>query len=199
MEKENSSSLTSWRSILRMWLNSAAKPSKSSPPAATPPPPSSAGSSTSFRAPPLSSPTSEPPFSPKLAHRRPLSPSRTSSHAPTYRQIITGTLRAAAIVPISERVCIQDITLPRGGAPDGSKTLFIPKGQRILLCTHAMQHREDIWGEDSVAFRPERLGGMEAGNGIYTVFGEGRGSALVVSLGGFFFSLSFVFFFDSKH
>ena len=69
---------------------------------------------------------------------------------------INESFRIAAVVPLNERVCVQDTTLPRGGGPDGTKPIFIPKGRRILISTYAMQHRADIWGADVEEFKPER-------------------------------------------
>jgi cytochrome P450 len=65
-------------------------------------------------------------------------------------------LRIASVVPVNERVCIRDTTLPRGAGPDRMQPVFVPKGQRILIAHHAMQHREDIWGADVEEFKPER-------------------------------------------
>ncbi|MCJ1241206.1 hypothetical protein MMC14_009210 [Varicellaria rhodocarpa] len=76
---------------------------------------------------------------------------------------INESLRVAGVVPINERVCTQDTTLPRGGGADGSKPIFITKGQRVLITTYAMQHRADIWGEDVEEFKPERWEGRKYG------------------------------------
>ena len=69
---------------------------------------------------------------------------------------INESLRVAGVVPINERVCTQDTTLPRGGGADGTKPIFLAQGQRVLIATYAMQHRADIWGEDVEDFKPER-------------------------------------------
>ena len=61
-----------------------------------------------------------------------------------------------AILPIMERVSLEDTTLPRGGGKDGQKPIFIPKGQSVLISTYALQQRKDIWGPDADVFRPER-------------------------------------------
>ena len=61
-----------------------------------------------------------------------------------------------AILPIMERVSLEDTTLPRGGGKDGQKRIFIPKGQSVLISTYALQMRADIWGSDPGVFRPER-------------------------------------------
>ena len=69
---------------------------------------------------------------------------------------INETLRIVGILPIMERVSLEDTTLPRGGGKDGKKPIFVPKGQTVLICMYAMQHRKDIWGADPDVFRPER-------------------------------------------
>ena len=75
----------------------------------------------------------------------------------TYlHQCINETLRMTAILPIMERVSLEDTTLPRGGGKDGQKPIFIPKGQTVLISTYALQMRADIWGSDPGVFRPER-------------------------------------------
>jgi len=71
--------------------------------------------------------------------------------------------RVAAVIPLNERVAVRDTTLPRGGGPDGSQPIFIPKGRQVLIATYAMQHRADIWGENVEEFVPERWEGRKAG------------------------------------
>ncbi|TVY33550.1 Cytochrome P450 [Lachnellula subtilissima] len=65
-------------------------------------------------------------------------------------------LRVASVVPINERVCTSDTTLPRGGGEDKLQPVFLRKGQRVLIVNHAMQHRSDLWGPDVDEFKPER-------------------------------------------
>ncbi|TVY93856.1 Cytochrome P450 [Lachnellula willkommii] len=65
-------------------------------------------------------------------------------------------LRVASVVPINERVCTSDTTLPRGGGEDKLQPVFLRKGQRVLIANHAMQHRADLWGLDVDEFKPER-------------------------------------------
>jgi len=76
---------------------------------------------------------------------------------------INEVLRIAAVVPLNERVCIRDTTLPRGGGPDGMQPIFIHKGLRVLIAKYAMQHRADIWGPDVEDFVPERWEGRKIG------------------------------------
>lgn len=65
-------------------------------------------------------------------------------------------LRVASVVPVNERVCIHDTTIPRGGGEDKMQPVFLKKGQRVLIANHAMQHRPDLWGSDVSVFMPER-------------------------------------------
>lgn len=93
--------------------------------------------------------------------------------------VIQETLRISAVVPVNERYCITSpgTTLPRGGGPSGSQPIFIPKGMRILIASHAMQHRADIWGDDVHIFRPERWEDRKlssAGGWEFLPFGAGR-------------------------
>ena len=76
---------------------------------------------------------------------------------PYLQHCINETLRIIAILPHLDRECLEDAVLPRGGGPDGTKPVFIAKGQMITISFYAMQHRRDIWGEDVEMFRPERF------------------------------------------
>ena len=91
--------------------------------------------------------------------------------------MINECFRIAAVIPLNERVAVRDTTLPRGGGPDGSQSIFIPKGRQILITTYAMQHRADIWGEDVEEFRPERWEGRKVG-WEFIPFGAGPRSCL---------------------
>ena len=79
------------------------------------------------------------------------------------QHVIDETLRIIGILPTMEREAIEDTVLPRGGGPDGSKPVFLPKGQRVLISVYAMMQRCDIWGDDPEVFRPERFEGRKAG------------------------------------
>lgn len=91
--------------------------------------------------------------------------------------MINECFRVAAVIPLNERVAVRDTTLPRGGGPDGSLPIFIPKGRQVLIATYAMQHRADIWGEDVEEFRPERWEGRKVG-WEFIPFGAGPRSCL---------------------
>ena len=76
---------------------------------------------------------------------------------------INEAFRMVSIVPIMERVCIKDTTLPNGGGVGGTKPIFVPEGQRVLISTYAMQHRVDIWGQDAEEYNPDRWEGRKTG------------------------------------
>ena len=59
-----------------------------------------------------------------------------------------------------ERVCIKDVTLPKGGGTCGTKPIFVPQGQYVLISTYATQHRADIWG---LHVNPDEWEGRETG------------------------------------
>lgn len=76
---------------------------------------------------------------------------------------VNESLRMTGIVPTMQRESLEDTVLPRGGGPNGSEPIFLPKGQQVLISIYAMQQRCDIWGDDPEVFRPERWEGRKAG------------------------------------
>lgn len=76
---------------------------------------------------------------------------------------INEALRMTGIVPTMERECLEDTVLPCGGGPSGTKPVFLPKGQRVMISIYAMQQRGDIWGDDPDVYRPERWQDRKAG------------------------------------
>ncbi len=90
---------------------------------------------------------------------------RSLNNCRYLQNCINETFRVAAIIPVLERVCTQDTTLPRGGGPSGMSPVFLPKDSRVLISTYGMQHRADIWGTDVAEFRPERWEGEKIGGG----------------------------------
>ncbi|TVY20683.1 Cytochrome P450 monooxygenase fsdH [Lachnellula arida] len=46
--------------------------------------------------------------------------------------------------------------LPRGGGPNGTSPVFVPKGTLVAYSTYVMHRRQDIYGADVEEFRPER-------------------------------------------
>ncbi|KAF2127841.1 cytochrome P450 family protein [Dothidotthia symphoricarpi CBS 119687] len=84
---------------------------------------------------------------------------------PTYEQlkslkylraIINESQRIYPIVPANSREALTDTILPRGGGPDGTSPVLVPKGSYVNYYTHAMHHRTDVYGADADEFKPER-------------------------------------------
>lgn len=99
-------------------------------------------------------------------------------------------LRLHPVVPINQRWANADTILPRGGGPNQTLPLLIPRGTNAYINIYAMHRREDMWGDDAEEFKPERWeNNPRRGGWAYVPFGGGprvcigRGSFL------FFFHL----------
>lgn len=88
-----------------------------------------------------------------------------ASSPPTYdelkkmkylRAFVNESLRLHTILPSNSRQALKDTTLPRGGGPDGTAPVFVPKGVYVAFQSHSMHRRRDIWGDDADEFVPER-------------------------------------------
>lgn len=55
------------------------------------------------------------------------------------------------------------MALPVGGGPDGKSPMLVRKGTCVLMNLYAMHRREDVFGPDTEAFRPERWDGLRPG------------------------------------
>ena len=65
-------------------------------------------------------------------------------------------LRLYPPVPVNTRTASKMTTLPVGGGPDRTSPVLVQKGENVAYCIYAMQRRQDLYGEDSHSFRPER-------------------------------------------
>lgn len=72
------------------------------------------------------------------------------------------TLRLYPPVPLNSRVPLQDSVIPRGGGPDGSQPLIVPKGQIVSWNLYSYHRQKDIWGADAEEFNPDRWMGKDA-------------------------------------
>ncbi|KAK6428108.1 hypothetical protein LTR95_015749 [Oleoguttula sp. CCFEE 5521] len=72
------------------------------------------------------------------------------------RHIINETLRLYSVLPLNSRIATKDTVIPLGGGEDGKQPAAVHKGQQIMLNIYAMQRRKDLWGDDALAFNPER-------------------------------------------
>ncbi|KAA8915223.1 hypothetical protein TRICI_002580 [Trichomonascus ciferrii] len=89
------------------------------------------------------------------------------------KNVINETLRVCPIVPRSARQSNCDTTLPRGGGPDESEPVFVPKGTSVAYSIFALQHDKELWGEDADEFRPERWETQRAQPWTYVPFSGG--------------------------
>lgn len=65
-------------------------------------------------------------------------------------------LRKYPTLPLLSRNALKDTVLPRGGGPDGSQPIAVPKGTPVTCCLYLMHRREEEWGPDAEAFVPDR-------------------------------------------
>lgn len=75
---------------------------------------------------------------------------------PYLTACINETLRLYPIVQGASRVAIRDTILPTGGGPQGTQPVLVPKGHLAIYHYFVMHQRADIWGDDTLEFRPER-------------------------------------------
>ncbi|OBT63865.1 hypothetical protein VE03_06632 [Pseudogymnoascus sp. 23342-1-I1] len=80
---------------------------------------------------------------------------------PYLHNVLQETLRLYPPVPINTRFCKKTTTLPVGGGPDGRSPLLVREGMPVAYSVYHMQRREDLYGPDPLAFRPERWDGPE--------------------------------------
>lgn len=72
--------------------------------------------------------------------------------------VINETLRMYPSVPQNFRVSTRHTTLPRGGGPDASQPVFLPKGTPVSYSVFTMHRDEAHYGDDASVYRPERWG-----------------------------------------
>ena len=59
-------------------------------------------------------------------------------------------------MPVNLRIAQKTTWLPRGGGPQGTSPVLVPRGVGIGFLPYYMHRRKDIYGEDAMDFRPER-------------------------------------------
>lgn len=92
----------------------------------------------------------------------------------TYlNHVVSEVLRLHPIVPMNFRQALRDTVLPRGGGPDGSEPVFVPKGTRVVYIIHVTQRLEKLWGPDAAEFRPDRWSESKLHSWDYLPFNGG--------------------------
>ena len=72
------------------------------------------------------------------------------------QQVLQETLRLHPPIGMVSRVALRNTTLPIGGGSDGSRQIFVKKGDQISINYYALHRRQDLFGEDAGIFRPGR-------------------------------------------
>jgi cytochrome P450 len=70
--------------------------------------------------------------------------------------IIKEALRLFTPVATNSRKSNKETVLPRGGGPDGSRPVLVPKGTSVRWSSHALHRDKSVFGADAEDFRPER-------------------------------------------
>jgi cytochrome P450 len=92
----------------------------------------------------------------------PLTFASLKSHHP-IQNFLNEVLRLHPIVPLNNRLCVNDTILPVGGGADGTQPIAVQKGELVNFVVYQMHRRKDIWGEDADEFKPDRWEGRKIG------------------------------------
>lgn len=65
-------------------------------------------------------------------------------------------MRLLPPIPVNARIANKDTWLPAGGGPEGKDSLLVKKGQPLVLSTWGAGRHAQNFGDDALAFRPER-------------------------------------------
>lgn len=70
--------------------------------------------------------------------------------------LINPGLRLIGPANLSQRVCLADSVLPRGGGVNGGDPVLVLKGDMLVMNFHVLQRDPEYWGDKSDCFLPER-------------------------------------------
>jgi len=76
-------------------------------------------------------------------------------------------------VPFNAKIANKDTTLPCGGGADGTASILVKKGQRVIFSSWNSHRNFKIFGEDEHEFRPERWEHLTAAAPGYIPFNSG--------------------------
>lgn len=91
-----------------------------------------------------------------------------------FRYALFEGMRLQGPAPRFTRRAIRDTTIPRGGGPDGSLPVFVPKGTNVAVHLYSKFHDPEVWGEDVEEYRPSRFSGRPLGWDFTPFFGGPR-------------------------
>ncbi|WPB04022.1 uncharacterized protein RHO25_008666 [Cercospora beticola] len=91
----------------------------------------------------------------------------------TMQNVIRETLRMYPLLANIGRNAKCDTVLPRGGGPDGSQPIAVPKGCTVTCNIYLTHRRAEEWGDDEWEFKPDRWIGRKVSFGEYAPFGAG--------------------------
>ncbi|KAG5978731.1 hypothetical protein E4U55_006015 [Claviceps digitariae] len=77
----------------------------------------------------------------------------------SFRHVMLESLRLHGSSGRLQRTATRDTVLPRGGGPDGSSPVFVPKGSQVSLDLSSHLNDREVWGDDVQVFRPSRFKG----------------------------------------
>ncbi|KAI5952224.1 hypothetical protein CANMA_005067 [Candida margitis] len=89
------------------------------------------------------------------------------------KAVLNETLRLYPSVPVNFRTATRDTTLPRGGGPDGTKPIYVPKGSTVAYSVYVTHRLEEYYGKDSREFKPERWENIKRLGWAYLPFNGG--------------------------
>ncbi|KAF2818630.1 cytochrome P450 [Ophiobolus disseminans] len=90
------------------------------------------------------------------------------------RNILFETLRLFPVFPIMQRIALQDVTLPEGGAANQDLPVFAPKGTVVTMSWYALHRDPSVFGDDVESFRPERWESINPSQWEFMGFGGGN-------------------------
>ncbi len=89
--------------------------------------------------------------------------------------VINETFRLNPAIGTNTRMALQDTILPTGGGSTASNSypIYVRKGDTVTTSFYALHRRQDLFGEDTTVFRPERWESLRPPPWGYLTFGGG--------------------------